>query len=90
MSRSGECADVTQGGERGRGLRWVGVHVCRLPKAKELLSVIEKNFGTLAFCRRYIDRLGCTGYLMGLRNLCDTGLISVSRVCDGETRRASL
>jgi hypothetical protein len=26
----------------------------RMSKAKELLGVIERNFGTLAFCRRYL------------------------------------
>ena len=31
----------------------------RMAKAKELLGVIDRNFGTLAFCRRYLDRLGC-------------------------------
>jgi len=29
------------------------------PQAKELLGVIDRNFGTLAFCRRFLDRLGC-------------------------------
>ena len=47
----------------------------RLPKAKELLGLIDRNFGTLPFCRRYIDRLGCKNYLMGLKNLCDAGLV---------------
>lgn len=30
----------------------------RMPRAKALLNTIDKNFGTLAFCRRYLDRLG--------------------------------
>ena len=30
----------------------------RLPRAKRLLNVINENFGTLAFCRRWLDRLG--------------------------------
>lgn len=30
----------------------------RLPRAKQLLNVINENFGTLAFCRRWLDRLG--------------------------------
>jgi len=47
----------------------------RMAKAKELLGVIERNFGTLAFCRRYLDRLGCKQYLLGLKNLCDVGLL---------------
>eukprot|EP00290_Baffinella_frigidus_P009034 CAMPEP_0180132334 /NCGR_PEP_ID=MMETSP0986-20121125/8923_1 /TAXON_ID=697907 /ORGANISM="non described non described, Strain CCMP2293" /LENGTH=455 /DNA_ID=CAMNT_0022072321 /DNA_START=28 /DNA_END=1395 /DNA_ORIENTATION=+ len=47
----------------------------RMAKAKELLGVIDRNFGTLAFCRRYLDRLGCKQYLLGLKNLCDSGLV---------------
>ncbi|EKX40550.1 hypothetical protein GUITHDRAFT_75382 [Guillardia theta CCMP2712] len=47
----------------------------RMAKAKELLGVIDRNFGTLAFCRRYLDRLGCKQYLLGLKNLCDVGLV---------------
>jgi len=47
----------------------------RLPRAKRLLHIITENFGTLAFCRRWIDRLGETKYLMALKNLCDTGVV---------------
>ncbi|KAI8922444.1 putative methionine aminopeptidase [Powellomyces hirtus] len=47
----------------------------RLPRAKALLSTINKNFGTLAFCRRYLDRIGETKYLMALKNLVDNGAI---------------
>ena len=38
----------------------------RLSSAKSLLSVIKKNFGTLPFCRRYLDRLGQEKYLLGV------------------------
>jgi methionyl aminopeptidase len=55
----------------------------RLPRAKALLSTIDKNFGTLAFCRRYLDRLGETKYLMALKNLCDVGLVDAyPPLCD--------
>jgi methionyl aminopeptidase len=37
--------------------------------AKDLLAVIDKNFGTLAFCRRYLDRIGETKHAMALRTL---------------------
>ena len=47
----------------------------RLSRAKSLLASIDKNFGTLPFCRRYLDRLGETKYLMGLKNLCDAGIV---------------
>jgi methionyl aminopeptidase len=36
----------------------------RMAKSKSLLSTITKNFGTLAFCRRWLDRAGETKYLM--------------------------
>lgn len=38
----------------------------RLSSAKSLLNVINKNFGTLPFCRRYVDRLGQDKYLLGV------------------------
>ncbi len=38
----------------------------RLSSAKALLSVIKKIFGTLPFCRRYLDRLGQDKYLLGV------------------------
>eukprot|EP00124_Ichthyophonus_hoferi_P001836 Ihof_evm6s108 gene=Ihof_evmTU6s108 len=47
----------------------------RMPRAKGLLNTINKNFGTLAFCRRYLDRLGEDKYLMALKNLCDNGIV---------------
>ncbi|KAJ9491116.1 Methionine aminopeptidase 2-2 [Penicillium thymicola] len=45
----------------------------RLSSAKNLLNLINKNFGTLPFCRRYIDRLGQDKYLLGVNYppLCD-------------------
>ncbi len=53
----------------------VGYVPLRMPRAKQLLNTIDKHFGTLAFCRRFLDRIGCEKYLMGLRNLCDVGII---------------
>ncbi|KXJ25397.1 methionine aminopeptidase 2B [Exaiptasia diaphana] len=47
----------------------------RVPRAKQLLNVINENFGTLAFCRRWLDRLGQTKYLLALKNLCDSGIV---------------
>jgi len=55
----------------------------RLPKAKELLGVIDREFSTLAFCRRYLDRAGCKQYLMGLKSLCDEGIVEAyPPLCD--------
>lgn len=41
----------------------------RVSSAKTLLKSIEKNFGTLPFCRRYLDRLGHDKYLLGVSHL---------------------
>lgn len=53
----------------------VGHVPLRLPRAKQLLATIDRHFGTLAFCRRYLDRLGESKYLMALKNLCDAGVV---------------
>jgi methionine aminopeptidase 2 len=49
---------------------------CRVAKSKQLLNVINQNFGTLAFCRRWLDRLGQTRYLMALKDLCEKDIVS--------------
>ena len=38
----------------------------RVSSARSLLKTITKNFGTLPFCRRYLDRLGHDKYLLGV------------------------
>lgn len=53
----------------------VGHVPLRMAKSKTLLNTITKNFGTLAFCRRWLDRAGETKYLMALKNLCDVGIV---------------
>lgn len=40
----------------------------RIASANKLLKVINNNFGTLPFCRRYLDRLGQEKYLLGVRS----------------------
>ncbi|EXJ77686.1 methionyl aminopeptidase [Capronia epimyces CBS 606.96] len=47
----------------------------RVQSARSLLNVIKKNFGTLPFCRRYLDRLGQDKYLLGLNNLVSSGIV---------------
>lgn len=47
----------------------------RVSSARNLLSVIKKSFGTLPFCRRYLDRLGQEKYLLGLNNLVSSGIV---------------
>ena len=48
----------------------------RLARSKKLLNTINKNFGTLAFCRRWLDRLGESKYLMSLKDLCDKDIVT--------------
>lgn len=61
----------------------VGHVPLRLPRARQLLATIEKIFGTLPFCRRYLDRLGETKYLMALKNLVDNGVVQAyPPLCD--------
>ena len=47
----------------------------RTTGAKKLLAAIDRNFGTLAFCRRYLDRAGEQKYGMALKQLCDAGVV---------------
>uniref|UniRef100_T1IT38 Methionine aminopeptidase 2 n=1 Tax=Strigamia maritima TaxID=126957 RepID=T1IT38_STRMM len=47
----------------------------RLPRSRQLLNTINQNFGTLAFCRRWLDRLGQTKYLAALKDLCDKSIV---------------
>ncbi|XP_018329593.1 methionine aminopeptidase 2 [Agrilus planipennis] len=55
----------------------------RLMSSKSLLNVINKNFGTLAFCKRWLDRLGATKYQMALKDLCDKGIVEAyPPLCD--------
>ncbi|KAI9801358.1 MAG: hypothetical protein M1825_003337 [Sarcosagium campestre] len=55
----------------------------RLNSAKSLLNTITKNFGTIPFCRRYLDRLGQDKYLLGLNNLVSSGVVEAyPPLCD--------
>jgi methionyl aminopeptidase len=47
----------------------------RLLSSKSLLNVINKQFNTLAFCRRWLDRVDCTKYQMALKGLCNKGVV---------------
>ncbi|KAH8786712.1 methionine aminopeptidase 2-like protein [Hyaloscypha sp. PMI_1271] len=46
-----------------------------LSSAKALLKTIDENFGTLVFCRRYLERLGVKSYHLAMRNLLDNGIV---------------
>jgi len=55
----------------------------RVSSAKTLLNSITKNFGTLPFCRRYLDRMGHDKYLLGLNNLVSAGIVEAyPPLCD--------
>ncbi|CAD7945343.1 unnamed protein product [Amoebophrya sp. A120] len=47
----------------------------RVKTSKTLLHGILENFGTLAFCRRWLDDVGHPRHLLALRNLCDNDLV---------------
>jgi len=57
--------------------------------AKKVLETINKSFGTLPFCRRYLDRVGETAYLYGVRvyftmlldNLMTSVYVVVAKTC---------
>jgi len=82
--------EVTEDGDCSHFMREFDAgHVpLRLPRSKQLLTHIDKTFGTLAFCRRWLERPdggstavnGSNGkqdrYLGALKNLCDVGLIA--------------
>lgn len=51
--------------------------------AKALLTTIDKSFGTLPFCNRWLDRLGESRYLLSLKQLCDAGVVTAyPPLCD--------
>ncbi len=55
----------------------------RVSSARSLLNTINKNFGTLPWCRRYLDRLGQDKYLLGLNHLVQSGIVEAyPPLCD--------
>ncbi|KAJ3390163.1 Methionine aminopeptidase 2 [Entophlyctis sp. JEL0112] len=47
----------------------------KTPRARQLLNSINENFSTLAFCRRYLERIGESKHLVPLKQLVDSGLV---------------
>ncbi|KAH8601480.1 methionine aminopeptidase 2-like protein [Bisporella sp. PMI_857] len=45
------------------------------PAAKSLLKIIDENFGTIVFCRRYLERLGIKNYLPAMKTLLSSGIL---------------
>eukprot|EP00545_Synedropsis_sp_CCMP1620_P004935 CAMPEP_0119014792 /NCGR_PEP_ID=MMETSP1176-20130426/10390_1 /TAXON_ID=265551 /ORGANISM="Synedropsis recta cf, Strain CCMP1620" /LENGTH=465 /DNA_ID=CAMNT_0006968033 /DNA_START=36 /DNA_END=1433 /DNA_ORIENTATION=+ len=69
----------------------------RMQSSKKLLGHINKTFGTLAFCRRWLERLDGasatihgdrgqqTKYMGALKNLCDVGIVQAyPPLCDAK------
>lgn len=55
----------------------------RLQSSKNLLRLINTNFGTLAFCKRWLDHAGATKYQMALKDLCDKEIVNAyPPLCD--------
>ena len=55
----------------------------RHPASKRLLKLINNNFGTLAWCKRWVEDLGEDRYYLGLKELCDRGVVnSYPPLCD--------
>ncbi|KAI9369304.1 peptidase M24, structural domain-containing protein [Aspergillus egyptiacus] len=48
-----------------------------LASARSLYKTINENFGTIVFCRRYLDRLGLQRYLAGMNALVQHGVIDM-------------
>ncbi|KAL4988200.1 MetAP 2-2 [Aspergillus falconensis] len=48
-----------------------------LASARSLYKTINENFGTIVFCRRYLDRLGLQRYLAGMNTLVQHGIVDV-------------
>ncbi|EFC48405.1 methionine aminopeptidase [Naegleria gruberi] len=45
-------------------------------ESRELLKVINDHFGSIPFCRRYLDRTGQKKYLTALRDLVNNGIVN--------------
>eukprot|EP01086_Lenisia_limosa_P005336 TRINITY_DN2192_c0_g1_i2.p1 TRINITY_DN2192_c0_g1~~TRINITY_DN2192_c0_g1_i2.p1 ORF type:complete len:102 (-),score=21.89 TRINITY_DN2192_c0_g1_i2:20-325(-) len=55
----------------------------RMDRSKKLFNTIKKEFGTLAFCPRWLDRIGEDRYNMTLKNLCDNNVVrAYPPLCD--------
>lgn len=51
-------------------------YTLRHQSAKNLLKSINKNFGTLPWCRRYLEHVGEKNYLLGLNELVRQGVVA--------------
>ncbi|TID14894.1 hypothetical protein CANINC_004565 [Pichia inconspicua] len=68
--QSGDCSHYMKAFEQPPGA------TVRLDRARKLLATIDANFGTLPFCRRYLDRIGEEKYLLALNSLVREGILT--------------
>ncbi|KAN0064912.1 Methionine aminopeptidase 2 [Thecaphora frezii] len=69
VTDQGDCSHYARKGKLPKSLP------IRIQSAHSLLRTINKNFDTLPFCRRYLDRLGEKNYLLGLKHLVQLGVV---------------
>ena len=48
----------------------------RSERCKTLFNHINKNYKTLAFCRKWLEEDGMTNHALALKQLCDSGHIN--------------
>ena len=84
----GEFYAIETFGSTGKGVVWEDMEcshymkvydapaaILRTNKDKELLKHIETHFGTLAWCRRWLEDSGQSKYLLSLRSLVEKGVV---------------
>ncbi|KAJ4268887.1 hypothetical protein NW762_002958 [Fusarium torreyae] len=74
---TGRLYDDASAGIYGYALQRDAPKQVKLPfsSANKLHKVIREQFGTIVFCRRYLDRLGLDRYLAGLNSLVSHGIL---------------
>lgn len=69
---------------------WTSGRTPKTQEAEDLKKFINKNFGTLAFCRRWLEDAGQKRYLLSLKKLIDEGFINAyPPLCDVATSMTS-
>lgn len=53
----------------------VSTHGLHHASARSLLKLIDENFGTLVFSRRYLERVGAKNYHLGMKSLVANGIV---------------
>ena len=69
VTDQGECSHYARKAKLPKSLP------IRIQSAHGLLRTINKNFDSLPFCRRYLDRVGEKNYLLGLKHLVQIGVV---------------